>query len=129
MDRFPLTSTALMRRVTTSLSRSRRIVSTSGSSGTARDPLLDHGFAVPADLVPIEGAVPIRVHVPAPVPVKVGALDQHHPGHAGGGLLGVLLRTSLPHPALGSGHRHRGSVPTGMIRSRALDLVSGQLTD
>src|SRR5579863_3641348 len=120
IDRFPFTSTVLIRLLTISLSRSRRMVSTSGSSGTAPHPPFGarHDGALGHGLVPRGDSG-----------VRLGALGDRRPGDPGGGLLGVLLGPPLPHAALGARHEHPGSLPAGVVRSRPLDLVVGQLTD
>src|SRR5579863_1892776 len=110
MERLPFTSTVLMRRVTTSLSRSRRMVSTSGSSGTA-----PHLALGPRHVGGVLGAsVGPRV-----------AVDEHAPRHAGRGLLGVFLGPPLAHTTLGSGHEHPGPVAAGVVGAGALHVVAG----
>src|ERR1700688_2034276 len=96
MDRFPFTSTVLMRRPTTSLSRSRRMVSTSGSSGTASYPPIGDGHDGRAALV------------------------ECSPRDARRGLLGIFLGTSLAHAALGPGHQDPGPVAAGVVGPGAL---------
>src|SRR4051794_15856686 len=71
IERTPLTSTDFTRLPTTSLSRSRRIVSTSGSSG------------IVALVWPAAGRVGVGVGVGG---------RQQAPRRPGGGLLGLLLR-------------------------------------
>src|SRR5438477_4632614 len=76
IDRLPLTSTCLMRLPTTSFSRSRLRVSTSGSSGTGA-----HLFVRPG----------LRA---------VTSRRQRSPGLGGRRLLGLLLRPTLARAAL-----------------------------
>src|SRR5579872_1470922 len=105
IDRLPFTSTVFTRRPTTSRSRSRRMVSTSGSSGTAA-----HLPAQPT--APPDSAVP----------------GQGPPSNPGGGLLGVLLRPSLAGSLHAAAHEDPGGVAPSMVGTGPFDLVAGQLT-
>src|SRR5437899_3740784 len=103
MERMPLTSTCLMRLPTTSFSRSRRRVSTSGSSG-------------------------IDTH-PRVVGLGVGAVAgrrQRSPGLGRGRLLGLLLRPALARPALVLVDEDGGVEAFGVVGTVLTDVVAGQ---
>src|SRR5436190_17367967 len=96
MERMPLTSTCLMRLPTTSFSRSRLSVSTSGSSGIGGH-LIRRALAGGG-----EGA----------------------PRHLGGGLLGLLLRPALARPALLVPEIDGGEEALGVVRPLLLHDVA-----
>ena len=98
-DRLPFTSTVLMRRPTTSFSRSRRIVSTSGSSGIA-------GRLGSA---------------------RAGSASSASTGGVGGRLLGVLLRATLPGAAVATADEDPGHVGAGVVGPGPVDVVARQL--
>src|SRR5437588_2490096 len=98
MERMPLTSTCLMRLPTTSFSRSRLSVSTSGSSGIGGHPL--------------RGALAGR--------------RERSPRHLGGGLLGLLLGPALARAALLVAQVHGGEEPLGVVGTLLLDDVAGK---
>src|SRR5215213_9004348 len=89
IDRIPVTSTVLIRFPTTSLSRSRRMVSTSGSSGIVLFRLRGH-------LVGGGGCVGVGGNLGAGGRGggQTGA-GQVLPGHTGRSLLGLLLGAAL----------------------------------
>src|SRR3954470_14646302 len=117
IDRFPSTSTDLIRLPVTSLSRSLRIVSTSGSSGI-RLRSRRVGFARWRF---------VRFRVRAVVaPDDRTPRDQRSPGRAGSGLLGLLLRPAFT-VALGHAFEaNRGEELLGVIRPFVDDLVARQ---
>src|SRR3954464_3673323 len=105
IDRMPLTSTCLMRLPTTSFSRSRRRVSTSGSSGTG-------------------------AHLLALGRLGVGAIagrGQRPPRLGGRRLLGLLLGPALTGAALLVVDVHRGVEALGVIGAVLADLVARQV--
>src|SRR5581483_1701517 len=106
MDRRPLTSTPLMRLPTTSLSRSRRMVSTSGSSGMTS-----------------------RLHFLRPLLGRRQCRVQLLPRHAGGSLFGLLLRSALARPLALPRHQHAGVEALGMVGAVVDHLVAGQLVE
>src|SRR4051812_22244912 len=99
---MPLTSTCLMRLPTTSFSRSRRRVSTSGSSG------------IGTHLFPCFG---IRA---------VARRRQRPPRLCGRRLLGLLLGPALSGSALLVVDVHRGVEPLGVVGAVLPDVVTGQ---
>src|SRR5437764_563528 len=101
IERIPLTSTCLMRLPTTSFSRSRRSVSTSGSSGTGA-----HLLGL------VRGALARR--------------GERAPRHLGGGLLGLLLRASLSGPTLLVAQVDGGVDALGVVGAFLLHDVAGQ---
>src|SRR5579862_4066627 len=111
MERLPLASTVLTRRPTISFSRSRRMVSTSGSSGTASR--LPHGA--------------LLGHAGHTVGSGVGVGVERLPRRARRGLLGVLLRPPLARPGGGAPDEDPRRIAAGVVGARAVDLVAGQL--
>src|SRR5258708_35282488 len=110
IERMPATSTALMRRPTASFSRSRRMVSTSGSSGTA----------APAGRLRTFG-----------LPIRTGRQHSREfvPRHSGGLLVGLLLAPTLALSALDPAQGHDGEKALGVIRTLVGDLVARQLIE
>src|SRR5947208_7533505 len=99
IERMPLTSTCLMRLPTTSFSRSRRRVSTSGSSG------IDD--------------LSLRVRA-------VARARQRAPRLGGGRLFGLLLRPTFARTALLLVDVHGGVEALGVVGAVLPDLVAGQ---
>src|SRR3954453_813824 len=126
--RVPWTSTVLIFLPTASRSSSRRIVSTSGSTGIVglalSAPTGDRRSRFGEDLV---GRVR---RAQAVGPVRAGQLGGDDvPGGAGGGLLGVLLAAPL---ALALGHlaeAHDGEEHLVVVGSFVAQLVHGQLLE
>src|SRR4051812_19548036 len=113
IERIPLTSTCLMRLPTTSFSRSRRRVSTSGSSGTGA-----HLFS----------CFGIRA---------VARGRQRPPRLCGRRLLGLLLRPTFARPALlvvdvhsgGEALRVVGAVLPNLVTGQGVEALGGQLLE
>src|SRR5580692_8782316 len=106
-ERLPFTSTVFTRRPTTSFSRSRRMVSTSGSSGMA--------VHVATGVLTVQSGV------------LVGRVEGGE-GGVGGGLLGVLLGAALSLAHDRSAHDHRGRVATSVVGARPRHFVDGKLS-
>src|SRR5581483_4698404 len=102
MDRRPLTSTPLMRLPTTSLSRSRRMVSTSGSSGMTGG-----------------------LHFVGDGECRLQLL----PRNTRGRLFRLLLRTALARTLALPRHQHAGVEALGVVGPVVDHLVAGQLVE